>query len=122
MARLVAYILRRDPETTRTTILNVAGRGDPLTFARCLEIARAKLIRVPNKLAMKIALKFLWMRQISAIPPEALPYMTGEYIMNTDRLRRFLGGEYEHVLRYTVTEAFADSFEPATEPAQSASA
>jgi hypothetical protein len=36
--------------------------------------------------------------------------MTGEYIMNTDRLRRFLGPEYEHVIRYTITDAFADSF------------
>jgi hypothetical protein len=40
--------------------------------------------------------------------------MTGEYIMNTDRLHRFLGPEYEHVIRYTVTDAFADSFKPAT--------
>jgi hypothetical protein len=34
--------------------------------------------------------------------------MTGEYIMNTDRLRRFLGPEYEHVVRYTTADAFAD--------------
>jgi nucleoside-diphosphate-sugar epimerase len=122
MARLLACILRRDPETTRLTILNVAGRGDPLTFARCIEIARAQLVRVPGKLAMQMVLKYLWMRQISAIPPEALPYMTGEYTMNTDRLRRFLGSEYEHIMRYTITEAFADSFEPVSEPAQGASA
>ena len=30
--------------------------------------------------------------------------------MNTDRLRRFLGPDYEHVMRYTITDAFADSF------------
>ena len=36
--------------------------------------------------------------------------MTGEYIMNTDRLRRFLGPEYEHVIRYTITDAFSDAF------------
>jgi hypothetical protein len=35
--------------------------------------------------------------------------MTGEYIMNTDRLRRFLGPEYDHVMRYTIADAFADS-------------
>ena len=39
-----------------------------------------------------------------------MPYMTGEYIMNTDRLRSFLGGEYENVIRYTIADAFADSF------------
>jgi nucleoside-diphosphate-sugar epimerase len=112
MARLIRHILQREPETQRLTILNVAGRGQPLTFARCIEMAQAKLIRVPGKWAMRQVLKFLWWQQISAIPPEALPYMTGEYIMNTDRLRRFLGPEYEEVIRYTIADAFADSFRP----------
>jgi nucleoside-diphosphate-sugar epimerase len=110
MARLIAHILRRDPEAQRLTILNVAGRGEPLTFGRCIEVAQAKLVRVPGRWAMRLVLQFLWKRQISAIPPEALPYMTGEYIMNTDRLRGFLGGEYESVVRYTSADAFADSF------------
>ncbi|HLV88092.1 MAG TPA: NAD-dependent epimerase/dehydratase family protein [Candidatus Sulfotelmatobacter sp.] len=112
MARLLLHVLQREPETQRLTILNVAGRGEALTFARCIEIARAKLLRVPGRWAMRQVLKFLWQRKISAIPPEALPYMTGEYIVNTDRLHRFLGPEYEHVIRYTVTDAFADSFRP----------
>ena len=110
MARLIRHILQREPETQRLTILNVAAGGEPLTFARCIEIAQAKLIRVPGKWAMRQVLKFLWRQKISAIPPEAVPYMTGQYIMNTDRLRRFLGPEYEHVIRYSVTDAFADSF------------
>lgn len=109
MARLIAHILHRDPEAQRLTILNVAGRGEPLTFGSCIEMAQAKLVRVPGKWAMKLVLQFLWKRQISAIPPEALPYMTGEYIMNTDRLRSFLGAEYENVVRYTIVDAFADS-------------
>ena len=110
MARLIKHILQREPETQRLTVLNVAGRGEPLTFGRCVEMAQAKLWRVPGKWAMRQVLKFLWSQKISAIPPEAVPYMTGEYIMNTDRLRRFLGPEYEHVLRYTIADAFADSF------------
>ena len=110
MARLIRHILQREPETQRLTVLNVAGRGEPLTFARCIEMAQAKLLRVPGRWAMRQVLKFLWKQKISAIPPEAVPYMTGEYIMNTDRLRRFLGPEYEHVIRYTITDAFADSF------------
>ncbi len=110
MARLIRHILQREPETQRLTILNVAGRGEPLTFGRCVEMAKAKLVRVPGRWAMQQVLKFLWKQKISAIPPEAVPYMTGEYIMNTDRLRRFLGPEYEHVIRYTIADAFADSF------------
>ena len=112
MARLLKHILQREPESQRLTVLNVAGRGEPLTFARCIEMAKAKLIRVPGKWAMRQVLSFLWKQKISAIPPQAVPYMTGEYTMNTDRLRRFLGPEYEHVMRYSITDAFADSFQP----------
>jgi nucleoside-diphosphate-sugar epimerase len=110
MARLILHILKRDPEAQRLTILNVTGRGEALTFARCIEMAHAKLVRVPGKWAMRTALRYLWNRGISAIPPEALPYMTGEYVMNTDKLRAFLGGEYENVMRSTIADAFADSF------------
>jgi nucleoside-diphosphate-sugar epimerase len=110
MARLIRHILQREPETQRLTVLNVAGRGEPLTFARCIETAHAKLWRVPGKWAMEQVLRFLWSQKISSIPPEAVPYMTSEYIMNTDRLRTFLGPEYEHVIRYTTSDAFADSF------------
>lgn len=109
MARLIRHILQREPEPQRLTVLNVAGRGEPLTFARCIEMAQAKLVRVPGKWAMRQVLNFLWKQKISAIPPEAAPYMTGQYIMNTDRLRRFLGPEYDHVIRYTITDAFAES-------------
>jgi nucleoside-diphosphate-sugar epimerase len=120
MARLIAHILHRDPEAQRLTILNVAGRGEPLTFGRCIEMAQARLVRVPGKWAMRLVLQFLWRRQISAIPPEAMPYMTSEYIMNTDRLRSFLGKEYESVMRYTITDAFADSVKNAPAVPQSA--
>ena len=122
MARLIAHILHRDPEAQRLTVLNVAGRGEPLTFGRCIEMAQAKLVRVPGRWAMRQVLQFLWKRGISAIPPEALPYMTGEYIMNTDRLRKFLGEEYESVMRYTIADAFADSFKSMQAAAQSAGA
>jgi nucleoside-diphosphate-sugar epimerase len=110
MARLIAHILHREPETQRLTVLNVAGRGEPLTFGRCIEMAEAKLIRVPGLWTMRKIIQMGWKWKISAIPPEAVPYMTGEYIMNTDRLRKFLGPEYEHIIRYTITDAFADSF------------
>lgn len=110
MARLLRHILQREPESQRLTVLNVAGRGEPMTFAQCIAMAKAKLVRVPGKWVMRQILSFLWKQKISAIPPQAVPYMSGQYIMNTERLRRFLGPEYEHVIRYTITDAFADSF------------
>ncbi|MGB8011300.1 MAG: NAD-dependent epimerase/dehydratase family protein [Terriglobales bacterium] len=111
MARLLAWILRREPEAKRLTILNVAGRGDPLTFAQCIEMAHAKLLRVPGQWAMRQLLQFLWDWKISAIPPDAVPYMTGQYIMNTERLKNFLGSDYARVMEKTNSEAFADSFQ-----------
>ena len=110
MARLLAWILQREPEARRLTILNIAGRGEPLTFARCIEMAHAKLVRVPGQWAMRIVLEFLWKTGISAIPPEAVPYMSGQYTMNTDRLKKFLGDDYEKIIRDTVADGFLDSF------------
>jgi nucleoside-diphosphate-sugar epimerase len=111
MARLMAHLVRKsEPEAQRLTILNVAGRGEPLTYGRCIEMAQAKLVRVPSKSAMRMMLQFLWKFGVSAIPPEAMPYMTGEYTMNTERLKKFLGPEYDKVIRYTIADAFADSF------------
>jgi len=110
MARLISHILSREPEAKRVTILNVAGRGEPLTLGRCVEMAGAKLLRLPGKAAMQMALEFLWKRQVSAVPPAAVPYITGEYLMNTDRLQKFLAVDYEKVIRYTIADAFADSF------------
>jgi hypothetical protein len=60
---------------------------------------------------MRQVLQFLWNRSISAIPPDAVPYMTGQYIMNTDRLKKFLGDDYERVIGKTSLEAFTDSFQ-----------
>jgi nucleoside-diphosphate-sugar epimerase len=122
MARLITHIMHRPPEPKRLTILNVAGRGEPLTFGQCIEMAQSKLVRVPGRLAMRMVLQFLWNRQISAIPPEAMPYMSGEYIMSTDRLRKFLGSEYGNVLHYSIAEAFADSFKSASASSQGAGA
>jgi len=110
MARLIAWILTREPEAQRLTILNVAGRGDALTFGQCIEMAKARLLRVPGRWGMRRVLELLWKLKISAIPPDAVPYMTGQYIMNTERLKKFLGDDYERVIAKTNSEAFADSF------------
>jgi nucleoside-diphosphate-sugar epimerase len=110
MARLIAWILTREPEAQRLTILNVAGRGDALSFGQCVEMAKARLLRVPGRWGMRLVLELLWTFKISAIPPDAIPYMTGQYIMNTERLKKFLGDDYERVIAKTNAEAFADSF------------
>jgi nucleoside-diphosphate-sugar epimerase len=114
VARLLAHIVRiQQPAPQRVTILNVAGRGEPLTFGRCVQIAQNKLIRPPAKWVFEAILSTLWSLGISAIPPEAAPYMTGEYIMDTSRLHAFLGDQYESVIQFTNETAFADTFREA---------
>jgi nucleoside-diphosphate-sugar epimerase len=110
MARLIVCLMQREPEAQRLTTLNVAGRGDALTFEQCIQMAHAKLLRVPGKWGMRKVLQVLWGMKVSAIPPDAVPYMTGQYIMNTERLKKFLKMDYEQVIRYSISDAFADSF------------
>jgi hypothetical protein len=62
---------------------------------------------------MRLVLQFFWKLEVSTIPPAAVPYMSGQYIMNTDRLKKFLGEDYEKVIRYSVADAYADSFKAA---------
>lgn len=120
MVRLLAHILRKsEPEPQRLTVLNVAGRGEPLRFAQCIQMAQNRLRRVPGKWTFGLVLDLLWRWGVSAIPPQALPYITGEYTMNTERLQKFLGSNYASVIHYTNAEAFADSFAPFTAAATS---
>jgi nucleoside-diphosphate-sugar epimerase len=111
VARLITHLLRRDGEgDPQLTVLNVAGRGEPLTIAQCAQIAKSAIRRVPSRGACGLVLRKLWDWGISGIPPEAMPYMIGSYTMDTSRLRKFLGADYERVIQYTVEEALRDSF------------
>jgi nucleoside-diphosphate-sugar epimerase len=110
MARLLAWILRQAGVGRNLTILNVAGRGEALSFERCAQIAGAKVRRLPGKIACRLALNVGWDLGISSVPAAAVPYFTGSYLMNTSRLREFLGKDYEDVIRYSIEDALADSF------------
>jgi len=112
VARLIAYILRDQRQHPSPTILNVAGRGDSVTYEDSVRIANAKTLRLPGKSFCRLVLSLLWDLGISGVPPDALAYMTGSYVMSTARLRHFLGKDYEEVIRYTIREALADSFTP----------
>ena len=119
VARLITHILKKqDPESQRLTILNVAGRGEPLTYEQCVQMAKAKLVRVPTKKIFELLLRFLWSRKISTIPPDVVPYMTSSTVMNTARLQEFLGPEYKNVIQYSVADAFAECFKGETSAAK----
>lgn len=110
VARLIAHILRRKSSDPKLTMLNVAGRGDPLELRRCIDIAGIEVQRVPAKTFCKQAVRLLWDLGVSDIPPEALPYLLGSSTMDTARLRVFLGEHYRSVIEYTCEEALAESF------------
>lgn len=110
MARLLVFLLNRPETDPLITVMNVAGRGEPLSVQRCAEIAQATIKRVPTRAAFRTVLRFLWRFGISSIPPDALPYLIGSYTMDTTRLQQFLGPDYPRVIQYTVEEALRDSF------------
>ena len=110
-ARLVAFILNKtEPEAQRLTVLNVAGRGEPLTYEQCIQLAKAKLMRVPSERLFQLTLQLFWKMGISTIPPDVAPYMLSDTVMDTTRLQQFLGSEYKTVIQYPIDEAFADCF------------
>lgn len=110
MARLLEFLLHRPDTDPPLTIMNVAGRGEPVTLQRCAEIAQATIKRVPTRAAFHGVLRLLWKFGISTIPPDATPYLIGSYTMDTSRLQQFLGPEYPQVIRYSVEDALRDSF------------
>ncbi len=114
MARLVAWILRRPDRGSGVIVLNVAGRGDAISFHLAARIAKQNIVRLPSPRLCRWTLALLWKLGISSVPPEALPYMTGSYVMDTSRLRAFLGADYPEVIRYTTEEALTDTFAPAS--------
>jgi len=111
VARLIAHLLQRPHSDPPVSIFNVAGRGEPITLQRCVEIANASVKRVPSRGVYRTILRLMWKWGITAIPPEALPYMIGSYTMDTSRLQSLLGADYEQVMQYSVEEALRDSFE-----------
>jgi len=111
VARLLKFILEKnEPEGRRLTILNVAGRGGPLTYEQCVRLANAKLVRVPTEKLFELVLKILWKIKLSTIPPDVAPYMTSDTVMDTSRLTEFLGTENGTVLRFSIADAFAECF------------
>jgi nucleoside-diphosphate-sugar epimerase len=110
-ARLLKFILEKnEPEGRRLTILNVAGRGGPLTYEQCVRLAHAKLLRVPTEKLFVLVLRILWNIKLSTIPPDVAPYMTSDTVMDTSRLLEFLGTECGAVLRFSIADAFAECF------------
>jgi len=112
VARLLAHIASRKQSDPQLTVLNVAGRGDPIQLSKCLELAAAQVKRAPTKSLARQAVSWLWRLGISGFPPEALPYLLGSCTTDLAPLRVFLGEHYRSVIQYTCEEALRDAFAP----------
>ena len=110
LARLIAFILRRRQSDPQINIMNVAGRGDPVALEKCARMAQSEIKHLPARALCRMALRFLWRIGISDVPPEAFPYLLGSYVMETARLRVFLGEDYRKVIHYTIEEALEETF------------
>lgn len=116
VARLIAYIVRRREADPQLTVLNVAGRGDPLSLRRCVEIAGIHVRRLPGVALCRRAMRLLWDWGVSEVPPEALPYLLGSCALDTTRLRVFLGEHYRSVIQHTCEEALLESLKASASP------
>lgn len=110
VARLINNILIRRQNDPQVSILNVAGRGDPISFRTCARIANAEIKHLPSRALCRLIVRMLWNFGISDIPPDAFPYLLGSYTMETARLRVFLGDAYRDVIRYTSEDALLEMF------------
>jgi len=111
VARLIALLLRRPAsQKNELTLMNVSGRGEPIKFEDAAAIANARVRQVPGKWLMREILRLRWDLGISGVPHQAAPYLYGSCVVDTNRLKQFLGPEYENVIRYSVATALQDSF------------
>lgn len=111
VARLIAHILDQPAaQKQELTILNVAGRGEPVTFDDAAALAHARVSKVPGKWAMRRILGMYWNRGISAVPPEATPYLCGSCLADTSRLKEYLGNDYERVIQYSIATGLQETF------------
>lgn len=109
VAGLIAHIVRSRHADPPLTVLNVAGRGDPLSLRRCVEIAGTPIKHLPGKGLCRQAMRLLWDWGASDIPPQALPYLLGSCALATTKLRVFLGEHYRSVIQHTCEEALVES-------------
>ncbi len=111
VARLLRWLLlRKTDPLDEPTVLNVAAPGEPLSLAHCTEIAQSRLWRIPSRKLCVRVMESFWKRGLSAVPPEAFPYLCGSNTVSTNRLRALLGADFSSVMRYSNEAAFADSF------------
>src|SRR5258708_6810889 len=60
VARVIAWAISKPASTNALNVLNIAGRGDPLTIAQCADIAHATLKRLPTAALCRQVIEWMW--------------------------------------------------------------
>lgn len=110
-ARLLAWLCRH-PRPNELTILNAQGRGEPVTGEGVARTAGVPLVRVPSYRVVGWLYRLFWWLGLSPVPPDSFPYFAGSYVMNTEKLERLLGEDYERIVQYTTKQALESIHEP----------
>ncbi len=116
VARLIAWTLARPKEKEPLTILNVAGRGEPMTVAEAIRLTAASVKRLPTAALCRQIIRLMWKLGATSIPPDAFPYLIGSYPMDTGKLKKFLGNDYEQVIQYSTEAALMDAMKAVPQP------
>jgi len=105
VARVVAWFVAHPLRADAVEAFNVAGRGATISIEEAAQITGAPIKQLPSRAAVGWALQAAWRSGVSDLPPDALPYVLGEYTLSTEKLRQWLGNDYESVIQYTSTDA-----------------
>lgn len=103
-ARLMAWLCG-NYEPGKLLVLNAQGRGAPLTGDDLARLCGLRLLRLPSYSLVGLLYRVFWALGLSPVPPEALPYFAGSYVMNTERLQKLLEADYTRIIGFTAEEA-----------------
>ena len=106
--RVLAWLCRHY-NPGELNLLNLQGRPPAITGDDCAWLGGLKMLRLPSYGLVKLLYHIGWMLGISSVPPEALPYFAGSYVMDTGKLERLLGEEYNQLVRHTSEESVRET-------------
>lgn len=99
-ARILAWLCR-NYRAGELNVLNLQGRGRAITGDELARLAGLKMLRLPFYTLVSVLYRLSWWLGISSVPPDALPYFAGSYVMDDAKLKGLLGKDFEKLIRYT---------------------
>jgi nucleoside-diphosphate-sugar epimerase len=109
VARVIAWFIEHPNSPGTVEAYNVAARGPALDISAACALTGVQVRPLPGHGAVALALEAAWRLGVSDMPPEALPYVLGEYTLSIEKLRHTIGADFDSVVQYTNQQALAAS-------------